>query len=143
MVSRVVTYTSEFSINCDPLHDMLLGSTHSTVGNNSSLRTASAGDLVIITAGSSAQIVQLSERLICTLWQDAGGCLWEHNFKYLPLTQIFEKATYDAQIRELYSKHGSTRNPVNFFNSRLHSHDLVGIVKDLVAIIRVSSKPSI
>ena len=138
MVSRVVTYTSEFSIDGDPLHDMLLGSTHSTVGNNSSLRTASAGDLVIITAGSSAQIVQLSERLpVCTLWQDEGGGLWEHNFKYLPLTQIFEKATYDAQIRELYVRHGSTRNPVNFFNSRLHSHELIGIVKDLVAIIRV------
>jgi hypothetical protein len=118
----------------DPVHDMMLGSQSNIVGNNGSLRTAAAGDLVIITADDSVQIVRLIERLaICTLWKDAGGpCIWDHNFVYVPLTSVFHKKDVQGQLQTLYNKYGITRNPANFFNSRLHAHELFPIVLDLV-----------
>ena len=145
MASRVVTYSKEFSINSDPVHDMMLGSQSNIVGNNGSLRTAAAGDLVIITADDSVQIVRLIERLtICTLWKDAGGpCVWDHNFTYIPLTGIFHKRDVQGNLQVLYEKHSIKRNPANFFNSRLHAHELLPVVLELVESKKVLDRSDI
>lgn len=135
---RCVSYTDAFSANGCSLIDLQLGVQNCVVGCNSSVFGSSQpGDLVIMTASSAKKqyfaLGTLCERLpICSVWKDAGGHSWEHNFTYVPLVSGIYERTDDinAYVAELCTKHGV--NPKHFFHPRFCGERYAPVLQELV-----------
>jgi hypothetical protein len=146
---RCVTYKDDFSAHGCSFNDLLIGARHTVVGCNSNVFGSSKpGDLVIITANRGKRkfftIGVLTERLYeCTLWADAGGRVWEHNFVYHPLLDgLYERTpAINARVSELCAQ--LLINPTYVFHSRFCGERYAPVLRTLVAELKtvVPSQP--
>jgi hypothetical protein len=135
-----IVYTDEKSVKNCSYNDLELGYENCMVGcgGKSTLgaSTTKKGDIVIIKANKGARkymsIGVLDTRLEnCKLWYEEGGIEWDYNYKYTPITQIFEiTPSFCEKVYELGKKHNC--NAKNFFNSRFCSIKLKPILLDLL-----------
>jgi hypothetical protein len=131
-----VTYTDNWSAGHSSYIDLELGAQHCVVGSSSnSLKNKKPGDIVIITATKDGvrhfTIVKLGERTASTLWADAGGLQWDHNFSYEPLTEI-RALTPELKLvcNRLCTEAGL--NPDMLMNSRFCSAKYLPVVHSLL-----------
>lgn len=132
-----VSYTDNNSIGSSAYEDLLLGHKHSVVScNAAAFGSSNPGDRVIIVAPNGKQryavLGRIQERLFeCTLWLDKGGMLWNHNYIYEPLTELFE---ITPEIKRILEASGDRHrlNERNFFHPRFCSALLNKIADDLI-----------
>lgn len=135
---RCVSYTDAFSADGCSLTDLQLGVLNGVVGCNSSVFGSSQpGDLVIMAASSAKKqyfaLGTLGERLPkCSVWKDAGGHIWAHNFTYVPLAPGIHERTdeVNASVAALCTKHGV--DPRYFFHPRFCGERYAPVLQDLV-----------
>ncbi len=132
-----VTYTDEWSAAHNSYLDLELGAKHKIVGSNSTtLGRKKPGDMVIITATKEGvryfTVVELIVKLEeCTLWADAGGLPWDHNFSYKPLTEIIKLTPEIKEVRDRLCLEVGL-NPAMFMNSRFYSSKFLPVVNGLL-----------
>ena len=112
----------------------MLGIEHNIIGcGNKSLQV---NDTVVIMTDPKTKpryfiVVQLVERLYDNeFWAKHGGEVWEHNFKYVPLTRAY-MVTEDMKTRmkDLAKSHGL--NEKNLFNARFCSAKMWPLLKEM------------
>jgi hypothetical protein len=89
-------YKDNLSIGGSAWKDMQLGIDMGIVGTNySNWKQLQKGTIVFIQARDLsgrlyAVVGEVIEKLhTCREWFDRGGCLWQHNYRYTPLTERF------------------------------------------------------
>ena len=131
---KCVTYTDAKSMNKSSYDDFMLGIEHNIIGcGNKSLQV---NDTVVIMTDPKIKpryfiVVQLVERLYDNeFWAKRGGEVWEHNFKYVPLTRAY-MITKDmkTQMKDLAKSHGL--NEKNLFNARFCSSKMWPLLKEM------------
>ena len=138
---RCVTYKDEFSAEECSYKDMMIGVKHLVVGCGSKVFGASTdGDLVIITSNLGKTkfftIGLLRDRLeTCKLWQDAGGRMWDYNFRYEPLIGVYE-VTPRMQRRIDKICAAAEVKPDYLFHSRFCGKKYEPVVEALVACLQ-------
>ncbi len=143
---RCVTYKDEFSADKSSYNDMMIGVKNKVVGCGSKTFGASkAGDIVIITSNMGKTkfflIGVLKEKLPeCKLWLAAGGHLWDYNFTYEPLTQVYELTPrLQRRINKICA--AADVKPTYLFNSRLCGAKMYeGVVDTLVDYLQAKEK---
>ena len=134
---KCVTYTPEFSVDGDPVNDLLIGCRREIVGcKSSNLNSSTLGDYIVINATKNnvkyVVIGILCEKLeYCDTWEREGGYIWPYNWTYKPVTQIF---IYDDltkyEVKQI--AHDNNLNPNIVFNSRYCSIQLRPIIEMLI-----------
>ncbi len=143
---RCVTYKDEFSADKSSYNDMMIGVKNKVVGCGSKVFGASkTGDRVIITSNMGKTkffiIGVLKDSLPeCKLWLAAGGHLWDYNFTYEPLTQVYE-LTPRLQRRINKMCAAADVKPDYLFHSRFcGAKTYEGVVDTLVAYLQAKEK---
>jgi len=141
---RCVTYKDEFSSENCAYNDLEIGIRNSVVGCGSSVFGASKpGDIVLINAIKDKKryvvIGLLSEKLeYCDAWVEEGGRRWDHNYKYTPITSMFQyDFNTEQDVQDLCKTHSLNKN--NLFNSRFCSKKLKVVIDRLIEKFKITT----
>ena len=137
-----ITYVNKYSAKKSSKRDLEIGIENGVVGcGNKRLNNATRGDHVIINGNEDGIKYVVIGRLIekidsCDKWIIEGGHKWPYNWKYEPLTPIFQ---YTSDIKIDIKKICSTQEPQpkgiyygHVFNSRFCSKKYNPVVDFLV-----------
>lgn len=134
---RCIVYKNEFSADHSSYRDLEIGVENGVVGCSSKVfgsNNTKRGDLVLITGEKNkkryAVIGMLTEKIEgdCIEWLIQGGKLWDYNWKYIPLTNIFQ--IDNEEIKELSFRHNIKWK--NVFHPRFSSKIVRPVVDELI-----------
>jgi hypothetical protein len=134
---RCVGYKNEYSAEKSSFRDLEIGLEYGVVGCSSKVfgsKNTKRGDIVLITADKDkkryAIIGRLEEKIEgnCIKWMEHGGMMWDYNWTYTPLTNIFQ--IDNEEIKQLSLRHDVKWK--NVFHSRFSSKIVRPVVDELI-----------